>query len=138
MKAKDYLEQIRNTRTMLELKLEEKKEQKATIENVKGMQITERVQTSPKNDAMDNAILKLNKIDDDINRTIDKLRYKIKEVEDTIDRVKDIKHHEVLFRRYVLNQKWEQIAVCMNYDMRWVQKLHGRALQEVDKMINKP
>jgi len=38
---------------------------------------------------------------------------------------------EVLERRYFLYQKWEEIAKEMNRDIRWIYRLHGRALKEV-------
>lgn len=39
---------------------------------------------------------------------------------------------EVLERRYLLYQKWEQIAEEMHRDIRWVYRLHGKALEKFD------
>ena len=36
---------------------------------------------------------------------------------------------EVLMRRYILCEKWESIAVAMNYTYHHVIKIHGNALQ---------
>lgn len=36
--------------------------------------------------------------------------------------------NEILRRRYLLGQKWEQIAVEMHLEYRWVRRLHKRAV----------
>ena len=32
---------------------------------------------------------------------------------------------------------WEQIAATMSYDIRWLHRLHGRALDEVQALLDK-
>ena len=39
---------------------------------------------------------------------------------------------QLLELRYLCCKPWEQIAVGMDYDIRHVQRLHGRALNEVE------
>jgi len=34
--------------------------------------------------------------------------------------------------RYLCFKTWEQIAVELHFDLRWVYRLHGRALDEID------
>lgn len=38
---------------------------------------------------------------------------------------------EILERRYLLYQKWEEIAAAMHRDLRWVYRLHGKALAKI-------
>lgn len=52
-----------------------------------------------------------------------------KEIYDQIHTMQDGAEKEVLERRYLLGQKWESIAVAMDYDYRYVLKIHGRALK---------
>jgi DNA-directed RNA polymerase specialized sigma subunit len=59
------------------------------------------------------------------------------EIIGTIDAVKDDRLRNILRRRYILGQKWEQIAVSLMLEYRWVLRLHGRALTEVSKTISK-
>ena len=42
---------------------------------------------------------------------------------------------DILHRRYVLGQKWERIAVDLNYTYRNVIRLHGRALQKMKHVL---
>ena len=135
MKAKDYLEQISYYKVMLDIKLEELKEQKETIEGIGGMQISERVQTSPTNDAMDNTIIRLEKVSREIENTISDMLDKKEKVAAVINKIDNLKYREVLYRRYALCQSWETISEKMHYSIRQVQRLNGFALQEIEKVI---
>ena len=48
-----------------------------------------------------------------------------------IDAVEDIRYRRLLELRYRNYESWEQIAVDMGYDIRWVYRLHGEALNQV-------
>ncbi len=48
-----------------------------------------------------------------------------------IGTVSDPNQREVLTRRYIIGEKWELIAENMNYDIKWVYKLHRRALEKL-------
>lgn len=52
-----------------------------------------------------------------------------KEIHDQIHKMQDGAEKEVLERRYLMGETWEQIAVQMNYTYRHVIRLHGTALQ---------
>lgn len=43
-------------------------------------------------------------------------------------------HSEVLYLRYVKHLKWDDIASSMHYNRRWVERLHGAALQEFSRI----
>ena len=53
------------------------------------------------------------------------------EIDRVIHTVDDTTLREVLERRYLLYQKWEQIASEMNYTLRRTYQLHGDALQKI-------
>lgn len=52
-------------------------------------------------------------------------------VNEAIDAVPEVKYRRVLELRYRNYLSWEQIAEDMQYDIRWVHELHGRALLRV-------
>ncbi len=54
------------------------------------------------------------------------------EIHDRIHKLQDGAEKEVLIRRYLMGRTWEQIAVEMNYNYRWVLRLHGRALKNFE------
>lgn len=55
-----------------------------------------------------------------------------REIRQQIRMVPDATEQEILSRRYLLGQRWEKISVEMNYDYRYVLKVHGRALAHFD------
>lgn len=53
------------------------------------------------------------------------------QVEKVIGTVPDAVQREVLTRRYIIGQRWEDIAFVMNYNIRHIYKIHGAALQSM-------
>ncbi len=51
--------------------------------------------------------------------------------EKMIAKVPDPVQREVLTRRYIIGQKWEDIAESMNYSRRRITQLHGIALKNI-------
>lgn len=54
-----------------------------------------------------------------------------KKAEQLISSVPDQAQREVLTRRYIIGQRWEDIAVCMGYSRQHITRLHGYALQKM-------
>lgn len=53
------------------------------------------------------------------------------DVEQAINTVGNMAQQNLLRYRYVNGWKWEKIAVEMNFDYRWILRLHGRALESM-------
>lgn len=51
------------------------------------------------------------------------------EIKNEIDQMENTVDREILTRRYLLGQTWEKIAVEMNYEYRYLLRLHGRSLE---------
>lgn len=60
------------------------------------------------------------------------LALKIK-ISDQIERVEDDVCRRVLRYRYTIGLDWEIVALHMNYGVRHVHKVHGKALQEFEE-----
>lgn len=136
MNAKEYLSQAIWLDKVIQNKLEQKElleamAQKVTVdfshERVSGGKNT----TSP----MEAATVKLIDLSHEINDDIDQLIDLKKEILDTINSVKDTSYQLLLEMRYINNKGWDEVAMCMGYDRRWVMRLHGRALKEIDKIL---
>lgn len=52
-------------------------------------------------------------------------------VKDAIDTVPAPLRRDILTRRYILGQRWERIAADLDRDLRWVLRLHHRAVDEL-------
>lgn len=68
---------------------------------------------------------------------VDKLWTKRIEIERIIFMIENATFAELLQRKYIRLQKWEDIATDMKFDSRYIYKLHGKALVEADKIIRK-
>ena len=53
------------------------------------------------------------------------------EIDKAIRSVQSLTQREVLERRYLLYQKWQQIADEMNYSIQNIYILHGKGLQKI-------
>lgn len=68
---------------------------------------------------------------------VDKLWTKRIEIERVIFMIENATLAELLQRKYIRLQKWDDIATDMKFDSRYIYKLHGKALVEADKIIRK-
>ena len=75
-------------------------------------------------------------LEQEINAEIDELIRVKAEIEHTISAVADERLKLILIARYINCNRWEQIAVMQNIELRWLYRLHGRALSEVSKIID--
>ncbi len=78
--------------------------------------------------------IKLAALKDNQMKLRDKLWNQRIKIEKVIYRVADARNAEVLQRRYIRLQKWEDIAAEMHLGLRTVFDIHGRALDEVKEI----
>lgn len=67
----------------------------------------------------------------EINREIDRLADLRREIEAAIRTVPDDTMRDLLRYRYIDAMTFEEVAVRMHYNYRWITRLHGRALSEL-------
>lgn len=79
---------------------------------------------------MADAVCKIIDLQAEINRDIDMLVDLKKEIMGVIKAVANPEHQTLLEKRYLCFLSWEKIAVDMGYDLRYIHKLHTRALDE--------
>ena len=82
----------------------------------------------------------INKIIDlqyEINKDIDNLVDLKEEISQVIAGVEQTDLRMILEKRYLCFHSWEKIASEMFYDLRWLHRLHGRALESAGKVYDK-
>ena len=90
----------------------------------------ERVQTSPGN-VTEAKFINYAEATRLIDQKIDDLyAYRLK-MHRVIDMVDNSLYRAVLIARYINCDTWECIAERFNYDLRWIYRLHGKALKEI-------
>lgn len=84
---------------------------------------------------MQDIISKIVDLENEINGDIDRFVDMKREYMRIIGSIDSPVHQLVMEQRYLCCRTWEQISVELGYDLRWLHRLHGRALQEADRVI---
>ena len=130
MNTKTYLSQAR----YLDMRIKSKLQQVDSL-NELATTCTSVLTGMPRNPSgstsrMADAICKIVDLQNDINRDIDTLVDLKKEIMCVIKEVLNPEHQTLLEKRYLCFLSWEKIAVDMGYDLRYIHKLHIRALDD--------
>lgn len=95
----------------------------------------EYIQSSPDPHSRENLLIKIiefrKELENDIARSIELKQ----EIMNVIYQLNNTELIQILHRRYLDFCRWEQIAVEMQCTYRWIIKLHGRALKEIEKIL---
>ena len=80
-------------------------------------------------------IFKIIEIEDKIKKELEKI-YEIKlEIQEVISKVVDPVEQSILFKRYIEEKSWNEIANSENYTKRYIFRKHNKAIENVDKII---
>ena len=138
MTAKQYLRQIRAQNRRIDSLIAEKDRLTAIAEGVSGMSYDDvKVQSArvtPGNRQTD-AVCKLIDIEERITYEIDRYVDMREDAERYISQLKSPVERDLLRNYYLTGLTWEQVAELMNYDLRYLFKLHGRALISFAKVM---
>ena len=134
MTTKEYLNQIERLDKMITNKLSEIYQLKIMACSITVSGDSERVQTSGNQDKLGSTIAKIVDLERETDELVDSLVDKRKEILSQIDNMKNIDHYDVLHKHYVERRTFQDIADSEHWSIRQVFNIHGRALQEFEKM----
>lgn len=138
MQAKDYLLHYKIMKTEIKItedyirKLEDAATSVGSISNN-----DEKVQSSIKGNRTEDLVVKICDLKIKYTAQIEAATRLMIEIKELIDTLSDNRYREILHLRYINLLTWEDIALTLNYNLSWIIKLHGRALQEVNRKLNK-
>ena len=133
MNAKDYLSQA----IWLDQTIDSKLEQLAVLKSL-SMKVTTNYTKEktrggqPEKSRMENTIVKVIDLENEINEDIDRLIDLKRDIMETINKISDLNHQLLLEMRYLGGKGWDEVAQSLGYDRRWILRLHGRALKEIE------
>ena len=128
MTAKEFLQQGWHIEQRIEKRKDERERLMTKLTN--GVQQLSGMPRGGVHDWTDTAI-KIAELDKMLMADIDCLVTLKADICKAIDAVEDMRYRRLLELRYRHYESWEQIAVDMGYDIRWVYRLHGEALNQV-------
>ena len=129
MTNKGYLSQARHLDTRIKSKLQQVDSLNELATNCSMILTGMPRNSSASNSRMAEAITKIVDLQNEINRDIDKLVELKREIMGVIKAVQNPDFQTILEKRYLCFLSWEKIAVDMDYDLRYVHKLHTQALE---------
>lgn len=138
MTAKEHLQQVYAIQRKIKRLQDRREDLRADLYSVKSpSDLPEiRVQTSLTGDKMLELVAKVDELERGIIAEIDELTEKKQEIIAEIEKVPQENYRQLLFDRYILCQKWEQIALDRDKGVRWIYRLHGKALNTFEKVLD--
>lgn len=85
--------------------------------------------------SMESVIVKIIDLEHEINADIDMLVDLKREIVNVIKRISNPEYQTLLELRYLCFYSWEKIAVEMDYDLRYMHKLHKKALDQCSAFV---
>ena len=132
---KKYLQQIRLYDARIDTKLEDLHHLKEMATKITPVLKDDVVSGGGNQDKLGDAMAKIIDLEAEINRDVDRYVNAKQEISATLEKISDPDQLKVLHQRYVQYKTWEQIAYDTGFSYRWVCTLHGRALQEIEKIL---
>ena len=130
MTTKAYLSQARYLDMRIKSKLQQIDELNSLATSCTAVMTGMPHNPSPSTSRMADAICKIVGLEDEIRGDMEKLIDLKAEITGVIKAVANPEHQTLLEKRYLCYLSWEKIAVDMGYELRYIHKLHNRALEE--------
>ena len=135
--AQIFLEQVEKLDSIITNKLIEKQQWKDIALGITANMDGERVQSSGAKDKMGNAVIKLVDAEAEIDSLVDKLIAVKKEVIQTIEQLYSPTEYKLLHLRYIQYVPLKDIADRWGVEYTNITTTHGRALKNVQSIMNK-
>lgn len=133
--AKAYLLQVELYDTHINNKLEELQRLKLLTTQITSSMKDVPVSGGGSQDKMGSAIAKIVDLENELNDAVDAYIDKKREVGAAVDRLTDAAQIAVLHKRYFERKTLRDVAEEMHFSYRNVCYIHGRALQELNKVL---
>ena len=126
--AKDFLNQISRLDALINRLLNTVATERSRLTSIGCELKQDKVQTSGPKNSLEETICKIDELERTINARIDELVDLKGDALNRISNVSDKDQQNILIARYVSGEKWERIAVDLNFSIAQVYRIHGAAL----------
>ena len=139
MNAKEYLSQAFQLDQRINSKLEQVSMLRDLALKTTSVLQADKVQSTKQQSPMESALVKLISLEEEINDDIDQLIDLKRELANFVAEIENPSYQLLLELRYLGGSTWEEVASMMGYDVRWVYRLHRKALKEAtERLENMP
>lgn len=113
------------------------REKEALLGITKKTSSNERVQTSAGNGGIEAVVVERERIQKNIDKTVGLYMNKRQQIIDRIHRTDKEAYIQVLYKRYIEGKKYEEMKREMHYEVSYLKKLHGKALNAYTNVMDK-
>ena len=135
MNAKEYLSQAFQLDQRINSKLEQVSMLRDLALKTTSVLQDDKVQSTKQQSPMESALVKLMCLEEEINDDIDQLIDLKRELATFVSKIENHSYRLLLELRYLSGSTWEEVAAIMGYDVRWVYRLHRKALKEATERL---
>ena len=137
-KAQVFLERVEMFDAIVENKLIEQRQWRELAENITANMEGERVQTSMTTTSkMADAVINCVMIEEEIAVAVEKLIAEKRKVTQTLEMLDSPIEYRLLHMRYIQHISLVDIADRLDQEYTWVTTTHGRALKNVQKILDR-
>lgn len=135
MDTKTYLGQISKLNFRIKNKMEEINQLRDMACSISVSPKEVNVQSSGEPDKMGSLVSKIADAEVELADSVERSLQKKKEIAQQIEMIPNANQYRILYNRYVLCKDWNVISVEMGCTFRNTMSIHGRALQEFEKLF---
>lgn len=133
MTTKEYLNQISRLNRMINNKLVEIQQLRELACSISAINLEDKVQNTPNFDKIGSKMAKIDELEENLDKTIDRYVLVKNKIVSQIDSMEDENTYNILFSRYIPKKSFERIAIEMEYSWRQIIRLHGKALKQFEE-----
>lgn len=135
--AQLFLERVEMYDTIVANKLVEQQQWKALALSITANMDGEKVKSSGSKSRMADAVIKCIDMEAEIDEAVDRLIDEKRKVIQTIEKLYSPMEYKILHLRYIQGLSLSLIAEKLNREYSWVTTTHGRALKNVERLLEK-
>jgi DNA-directed RNA polymerase specialized sigma24 family protein len=137
MDAKSYLREVEKLDVRIQNKLIERQQWRDIAVGITASIGGERVQASSSQQKMADAVIKCVDMETEINTLVDNLIETKKDVIATIEKLNSPTEYDILHKRYIQFMRLQEIADRYGREYTTITTTHGRALKNVQNILDK-
>ena len=84
-------------------------------------------------DRVQTAAVEVAELTDKLNQKLHQAIMVQENIKKLLESLDDINLRQLMFYRYINGMRWEEIAVRMDFNYRWVLRLHRKALNQISE-----
>ena len=136
MTAKSYLMQVRKAR----VKIEQLKRERTELRAASGVPVQpdgDRVLSSPAQGGCADIAVRVVHLEHEIEHRLVEFYELRSRIVEMIHNIGSYQYIDILYRRYVQGESFEEISVAIGYTFRHTTRLHGEALRAFQEVLDK-